>query len=142
MRSKSTRVRDATFLQMIEIPHLQEQRKVRSIQMFKRPVKKARKGDRIGVLVTQFSSDLLERGIAAGMEHPPWIHFLYTNTHSHHFMGRTWICQDYFDSYRQGRESSLLQGSNCGKDEVPQYVNTSIDGVFLSSSPTSNRIQY
>jgi len=47
----------------IYIPHCQLERKVKSIQMFKQPIEKAIKGDRVGVLVTQFDAKLMERGI-------------------------------------------------------------------------------
>lgn len=43
---------------------LQQTRKVKSMQMFRKPVKLASQGDRLGICVTQFDSKLLERGIA------------------------------------------------------------------------------
>lgn len=49
----------------IEIVQLRLEKKVKSIQSFHRPVPAATKGDRIGVLVTQMDSSLLERGIAS-----------------------------------------------------------------------------
>lgn len=52
--------------QNVEIPSLNEQRKVKSLQMFKKPVKSAKTGDRIGVLVTQLESSRFERGFVAG----------------------------------------------------------------------------
>jgi len=45
------------------IPHLQLERKIKSIQMFKKPTESAVRGDRVGVLVTQFDAKLMERGI-------------------------------------------------------------------------------
>ncbi|XP_030386960.1 selenocysteine-specific elongation factor [Scaptodrosophila lebanonensis] len=51
--------------EIIKLPALGEQRKVKSIQMFKRPVDAAAMGDRIGLCVTQFNAKLLERGIIA-----------------------------------------------------------------------------
>eukprot|EP00898_Chlorokybus_atmophyticus_P005046 jgi/Chlat1/5542/Chrsp369S00410 len=51
--------------QTIELPMLKLQRKVKSMQMFRRPVSNASKGDRVGVCVTQLDSKLLERGLAA-----------------------------------------------------------------------------
>eukprot|EP01065_Artemidia_motanka_P019886 TRINITY_DN23771_c0_g1_i2.p1 TRINITY_DN23771_c0_g1~~TRINITY_DN23771_c0_g1_i2.p1 ORF type:complete len:780 (+),score=271.26 TRINITY_DN23771_c0_g1_i2:70-2340(+) len=48
---------------MVYFPIHQEQRKVKSMQAFHTPVQKARKGDRVGVCVTQFDSDRLERGM-------------------------------------------------------------------------------
>ena len=50
---------------MVEVPALKLQRKVKSIQMFKRPVESASQGDRVGMCVTQFDPALLERGLAA-----------------------------------------------------------------------------
>lgn len=48
---------------VVEIPMLQEKRKVKSMQMFRKPVKTASQGDRVGICVTQFDSSKLERGI-------------------------------------------------------------------------------
>jgi selenocysteine-specific elongation factor len=51
------------FIQSIEIASLKEVRKVKSLQMFKKPVQSASQGDRIGMCVTQFDAKALERGI-------------------------------------------------------------------------------
>ncbi|KAH8301507.1 hypothetical protein KR059_005162 [Drosophila kikkawai] len=48
---------------MIELPALNEQRKVKSMQMFRQNVTSASMGDRIGLCVTQFNAKLLERGV-------------------------------------------------------------------------------
>ncbi|XP_017060978.1 selenocysteine-specific elongation factor [Drosophila ficusphila] len=48
---------------VIELPALGEQRKVKSMQMFRQNVTSASMGDRIGLCVTQFNAKLLERGI-------------------------------------------------------------------------------
>ncbi|XP_048856282.1 selenocysteine-specific elongation factor [Brienomyrus brachyistius] len=50
---------------MVEIPALKVTRKVKSIQMFRRPVSRAIQGDRVGVCVTQFDPKLLERGLVS-----------------------------------------------------------------------------
>ena len=42
---------------------LQVTKKVKSIQMFRKPVSAAMQGDRVGVCVTQFDPKLLERGV-------------------------------------------------------------------------------
>ncbi|XP_030632457.1 selenocysteine-specific elongation factor [Chanos chanos] len=47
----------------LEIPALKVTRKVKSIQMFRKPVSRAVQGDRVGVCVTQFDPKLLERGV-------------------------------------------------------------------------------
>ncbi|XP_051568447.1 selenocysteine-specific elongation factor-like [Myxocyprinus asiaticus] len=47
----------------VEIPALKVTRKVKSVQMFRKPVPSAMQGDRVGVCVTQFDPKLLERGV-------------------------------------------------------------------------------
>ena len=49
----------------VEISALKESRKVKSIQMFKKPVNMAQQGDRIGLCVTQFEASQLERGLVS-----------------------------------------------------------------------------
>lgn len=50
--------------QIIEIASLKLERKIKSIQMFRKPVQNARKGDRVGICMTQLDPKLIERGIA------------------------------------------------------------------------------
>ena len=47
----------------VEISALGETRKVKSMQMFHRPVQVARQGDRVGMCVTQLPADAVERGL-------------------------------------------------------------------------------
>nr|XP_046239835.1 selenocysteine-specific elongation factor [Scatophagus argus] len=47
----------------VEIPALKVTRKIKSVQMFRKPVSGAMQGDRVGVCVTQFDPKLLERGV-------------------------------------------------------------------------------
>ncbi|XP_068451418.1 selenocysteine-specific elongation factor isoform X2 [Clinocottus analis] len=47
----------------VEIPALKVNKKIKSVQMFRRPVSGAMQGDRVGVCVTQFDPKLLERGV-------------------------------------------------------------------------------
>ncbi|XP_045931454.1 selenocysteine-specific elongation factor isoform X1 [Micropterus dolomieu] len=47
----------------VEIPALKVTKKIKSVQMFRKPVSKAMQGDRVGVCVTQFDPKLLERGV-------------------------------------------------------------------------------
>ena len=49
----------------VELPELGVTKKVKSMQMFHRPVTIARCGDRLGMCVTQFDAKLLERGLVA-----------------------------------------------------------------------------
>ncbi|KAL2919320.1 hypothetical protein HK105_200963 [Polyrhizophydium stewartii] len=48
---------------MVEIPVLGVSKKVKSIQVFRRPVKHAQQGDRVGICLGQMDSADLERGI-------------------------------------------------------------------------------
>lgn len=48
----------------IEIPHLQIQRKVKSMQMFRKNVRSAGQGDRVGMCVTNLDPTSIERSIA------------------------------------------------------------------------------
>eukprot|EP01112_Ceratiomyxa_fruticulosa_P010457 TRINITY_DN2771_c0_g1_i3.p1 TRINITY_DN2771_c0_g1~~TRINITY_DN2771_c0_g1_i3.p1 ORF type:complete len:546 (+),score=96.05 TRINITY_DN2771_c0_g1_i3:121-1758(+) len=56
---------------MIEIPSLKVEKKVKSMQMFHRPVEKAIQGDRVGICVAQLDAKLLERGIIASPKSVP-----------------------------------------------------------------------
>ncbi|XP_076436674.1 selenocysteine-specific elongation factor-like [Babylonia areolata] len=47
----------------VEIPSMKMQKKVKSMQMFRKPVEKIIQGDRAGMCVTQFDPKLLERGL-------------------------------------------------------------------------------
>ena len=49
---------------IIELPHLQTLRKVKSMQMFHKSVRTAGQGDRVGLCVTNLDPKLIERGIA------------------------------------------------------------------------------
>ena len=49
----------------MEIAALKEVRKVKSIQIFRKPAQQAIQGDRAGICVTQFDSSLLERGLVS-----------------------------------------------------------------------------
>lgn len=51
----------------IEFPTLALERKIKSIQMFKRQVTSIAQGDRAGICVSNFDSNQLERGIAASL---------------------------------------------------------------------------
>uniref|UniRef100_A0A8D8YMJ7 Selenocysteine-specific elongation factor n=1 Tax=Cacopsylla melanoneura TaxID=428564 RepID=A0A8D8YMJ7_9HEMI len=48
---------------VVEIPALQISRKVKSIQIFRKSVERAIRGDRVGLCVTQVDSKLFERGL-------------------------------------------------------------------------------
>lgn len=48
---------------IVEIPNLKVTKKVKSMQMFRKPVERVSQGDRSGICVTQFDPKLLERGV-------------------------------------------------------------------------------
>lgn len=58
----------------VEIPALKVNKKIKSVQMFRKPVSGAMQGDRVGVCVTQFDPKLLERGVVCT---PGSLHTLY-----------------------------------------------------------------
>ncbi|XP_037527715.1 selenocysteine-specific elongation factor isoform X2 [Rhipicephalus sanguineus] len=55
--------------EVVEIPSLKVTKKVKSIQMFRKPVNKAIQGDRVGVCVGQLEASLLERGLVCSPGH-------------------------------------------------------------------------
>nr|XP_033781957.1 selenocysteine-specific elongation factor isoform X2 [Geotrypetes seraphini]XP_033781958.1 selenocysteine-specific elongation factor isoform X2 [Geotrypetes seraphini] len=58
----------------VEIPALKVTRKVKTMQMFHKPVCSAMQGDRLGLCVTQFDPKLLERGLVCTPESLSTIH--------------------------------------------------------------------
>lgn len=54
---------------VVEIPSLKVTKKVKSIQMFRKPVTRAVQGDRVGVCVGQLEASLLERGLVCSPGH-------------------------------------------------------------------------
>jgi selenocysteine-specific elongation factor len=55
----------ASINDMMEFPTLGLERKIKSIQMFRRKVKAIQQGDRAGICVSSLDAKLLERGVAA-----------------------------------------------------------------------------
>ena len=50
---------------VIDLPYLKLEKKVKSMQMFKRPVQSCERGDRLGMCITQLDHNLMERGLVA-----------------------------------------------------------------------------
>jgi selenocysteine-specific elongation factor len=50
---------------MVELPALGQQKKIKSLQMFHRPGQRCQQGDRVGICVTGLDAKLVERGLAA-----------------------------------------------------------------------------
>eukprot|EP00854_Cymbomonas_tetramitiformis_P014492 gene14492-17132_t len=59
--------------QTVEIASLKVEKKVKSMQMFHKPVETAYKGDRVGICVTQMDAKSLERGLLAEPKSVPTI---------------------------------------------------------------------
>uniref|UniRef100_A0A182STV8 Tr-type G domain-containing protein n=1 Tax=Anopheles maculatus TaxID=74869 RepID=A0A182STV8_9DIPT len=57
----------------VEIPKLKLQRKVKSIQMFRKTYQTIRQGDRAGICITQFDPKSLERGIVCASN---YVHYV------------------------------------------------------------------
>ena len=57
------------IIQTIEIPSLKVEKKIKSMQMFRKPVDHAAQGDRLGICVTNFDAKLIERGIACSPDY-------------------------------------------------------------------------
>lgn len=59
--------------QEIDLPEIGvSNKKVKSIQVFRKPVTEAKKGDRCGINVAQFDSDKFERGVACKKNKAKW----------------------------------------------------------------------
>eukprot|EP01122_Echinamoeba_exundans_P001848 TRINITY_DN11830_c0_g1_i1.p1 TRINITY_DN11830_c0_g1~~TRINITY_DN11830_c0_g1_i1.p1 ORF type:complete len:530 (-),score=72.67 TRINITY_DN11830_c0_g1_i1:23-1612(-) len=48
---------------IVEIPHLHDKKKIKSIQMFKQPAESAQQGDRVGLLIPGLEPSAMERGL-------------------------------------------------------------------------------
>lgn len=59
--------------QVVEIPILQTEKKVKSMQMFRKNVKSARQGDRVGICVTNLDPTAIERGFLAAPHSVPLV---------------------------------------------------------------------
>uniref|UniRef100_A0A336MDJ7 CSON013957 protein n=1 Tax=Culicoides sonorensis TaxID=179676 RepID=A0A336MDJ7_CULSO len=59
----------------IEVPKLKLARKVKSMQMYKKNIREAMQGDRVGICLTQFSHNDMERGILAA---PGFLRHIYS----------------------------------------------------------------
>lgn len=51
--------------QTVELPAQRMVKKVKSMQMFRRPVTEARRGDRVGICIAQLDASVMERGLVA-----------------------------------------------------------------------------
>ena len=58
----------------IEIPHLKVEKKIKSMQMFKKPVESCARGDRLGICVAGLDAKVLERGLVCAPGTVPTFH--------------------------------------------------------------------
>ena len=58
----------------IEIPHLKVEKKIKSMQMFKKPVDSCARGDRLGICVAGLDAKVLERGLVCAPGTVPTFH--------------------------------------------------------------------
>jgi selenocysteine-specific elongation factor len=68
---------------IVEIPHLHDKKKVKSIQMFKQPADSAQQGDRVGLLIPGLEATSMERGLICS---PDSVHFKTRVLASFHFV--------------------------------------------------------
>ncbi|KAF6027845.1 EEFSEC [Bugula neritina] len=65
----------------VEIPHLKVTKKVKSMQMFRKPVTSAKQGDRLGICVTQFDPSQFERGYVCAASTMSQVHGAIVSIH-------------------------------------------------------------
>ncbi|MDP2437227.1 MAG: GTP-binding protein, partial [archaeon] len=113
--------------QAVEIPLLKVQKKVKSMQIFHKPVKKATTGDRVALCFTQFDPDSLERGLITS---PQWLH----SVHSIIFQIHP-IC--YFKKPIKSNSSfHITVGHSTMMARILLFVPRSSSASSSSSSPT------
>ena len=146
---------------VIEIPHLQIQKKVKSMQMFRKPVKAAKQGDRVGICVTNLDPTLIERAIAASPGSVPQISYAIcmvkkvrffrqkckSNTKFHVSVGHSTVVANvtFFGASELASRLGLKLSTN--KKEIENndefnddYFNELIDKLNLDTSPESGNL--
>jgi selenocysteine-specific elongation factor len=91
---------------VVELPDLRQEKKVKSMQMFKKAVSRIREGDRAGICVAGLDASLVERGLACTPGTGMYCWFLYSITlHSNILAcsGSSTRC------YSAGSESKVFQ---------------------------------
>jgi selenocysteine-specific elongation factor len=91
---------------VVELPDLRQEKKVKSMQMFKKAVSRIREGDRAGICVAGLDASLVERGLACTPGTGVYCWFLYSITlHSNILAcsGSSTRC------YSAGSESKVFQ---------------------------------
>jgi selenocysteine-specific elongation factor len=65
----------------VEIPQLRIEKKIKSMEMFHKPVQIAEQGDRVGLLIPGLASDTMERGLICSPKSVPFSSCLVTTFH-------------------------------------------------------------
>ena len=115
----------------IEIPLINEQRKVKSMQMFRQPVQKAEMGDRVGLCVTQFNAKQLERGL---LTKPGYLQPIYAAC----------ICLQRIAYYKQSLKSKGKLHVTIGHDTVMANITLfkAVDDDIHQTFETSKEYVY
>eukprot|EP01032_Pedospumella_encystans_P010759 gene10759-12549_t len=107
---------------IIEIPHLQITRKVKSLQMFRKPVKGARQGDRVGICVTNLDASLIERSIACAPSTVPLLQSVLCLVKKVRFFRHA--CKSLSKFHISiGHETVVATAVFFGSKQLAQYVN-------------------
>jgi selenocysteine-specific elongation factor len=69
----------------IEIPHLKLEKKIKSMQMFKKPIDSCVRGDRLGICVAGLDAKVLERGLVCEPGTVPTLHAAVVNVNKIRF---------------------------------------------------------
>jgi selenocysteine-specific elongation factor len=107
---------------IIEIPHLQITRKVKSLQMFRKPVKGARQGDRVGICVTNLDASLIERSIACAPGTVPLLTSVLCMVKKVRFFKHPCKSMSKFH-ISIGHETVIATAVFFGSKQLAQYVN-------------------
>ena len=137
----------------IEIPHLQVQRKVKSMQMFRKNVRTAGQGDRVGMCVTNLDPTSIERSIAVSPGSIPLLSTVIclvkkvrffrqackSDTKFHISIGHTTVAATV--AFYGAEEISLLLEKNCVTDVDAAAVTTSTSSTIKETEDSSLRVQ-
>ena len=147
---------------VIEIPHLQLQKKVKSMQMFRKPVKIAKQGDRVGICVTNLDPTLIERAVAASPGTIPQLSHAIcmvkkvrffrqkckTNSKFHISIGHTTVvanvtffgaselaCQLGMELKRNSNSSEIGDGCELVNSSESDFLNVSLNSSYYKNFP-------
>eukprot|EP00667_Euglena_gracilis_P006424 EG_transcript_6473 len=115
--------------QSLHLPEFKVDKKVKSIQVFHKPVPACTKGDRVGICVTQFDAANLERGIACASS-TSGVVCTYTTA-----IARVWRVRFFKQALKSNAKLHITVGHSTVMATVRFFMLETHDGV--ASSPTS-----